>query len=230
MGTIDTHGEINNEKTISTEAIFAGNRITVNETDEIGQLEPEVIGEMTQHGIVVSSVVQLTQETYETKITVYDDIDYEVDIIRVIAVGAEDPIETHPAFKEPANNFPDALAGTGEEPENGAEFETTQANAKFSYFPPDADNDLGGVESYLVPSVMVEITKRFQTFGQVNWSQIYDVGKIKDPNIDGLAVGKDRTWLLVGTQYSFETGIWSVTNQYQLSGPRGWNTMIYSSA
>lgn len=232
--TIDTHGKIDTEIAITVEAIKKGTRTTVVQTDKIGELEPEVLGEEfsiegTEYGIVKSSVVSRQSRTHDVRTTVCEKLDDEDDEeeweIRVVSTASEEPIETHPAFSEENDNYPKVLAGTGDDRKHGAEFDGTEANSKFEYFPPNAEENLGGVTSYLVPSVVLEASKQFEKFDDVGWSQIYDVGKIKEPPIE-INVG-DRNWLLIGSQYTNDDGTWTVTNQYQLSGEKGWNPNIY---
>jgi len=231
--SLKVYGDVTTEKTVTLESIKKGEidgwRTTIIETGELDSLDLHKIGDELTEGTVTSCVINRPQQTHDQMTTVcekYEDVAGDEWVIRIVGTGSEEPIETHPAFSKEANGYPIILAGTGDARENGAEFDGTEPNSKFEFFPPNAENDLGGVESYLVPSVVLEATKEFSDFNEVGWSQIYDVGKIKDVPIN-IEVGQVRNWLLVGTQYDYENGKWKVTNQYQLSGAKGWNENIY---
>lgn len=229
--TIEEHGTLQTSAEITIEAIPKGTRTTIVETDSLNTLSPEKLGEEYEdYGNVTSSVVSRQNKTHDVKTTVCEKLDEEDEEfeIRVVSTASEEPIETHPAFSEDHDHFPWILAGTGDDPQNGAVFDGTESDSKFSYFPPDALLQLGGVTSYLVPSVVLEATKRFTDFDDVGWNQIYTVGKIKEPPID-IDVG-NRTWLIIGAQYTNDNGTWVVTVQYQLSGEDGWNENMYLNA
>lgn len=229
--SIEEYGTIKTDKTTTIEAVNGGTRTTIVDTDKIGQLTPYELGDENTKdgGICISSVVVRTSDAYDTRTTVRESIEDNT-TYRVVATASEDPIETHTAFKEPVNNL-GPIAGTGDDPQNGAKFDGEEEDSKFSYFPPNAENDLAGVDSYLVPGVILEITKKFNDFADVGWDQIYKIAKIATPDVKpALNVGQVRTWLIVGVQYDFDGVYWTVTLQYQLSGPKGWNELIYTSA
>lgn len=227
--TIEEHGNIETQAEVTVEAIPNGTRSTIVETGSINTLKPEKLGgDYEEYGSITSSQVTRASKTHDVKTTVCEllETDDEAVEIRVVSTASEEPIQTHPAFAKDHDAFTFILAGTGDSPENGAVFEGEESNSKFEYFPPDAELDLGGVTSYLVPSVVLEATKRFKNFADVGWDQIYDVGKRKAPPIE-INVG-DRNWLVIGSQYTYENGTWVVTVQYQLSGDSGWNRHIYN--
>jgi len=230
--TTKTYGTVKTEIVITKEALPHGSvKTTITETDELEQLEPEKLGEdHSDYGICTSSVVTRTSDAYDKKVTTYVTMAIDDDDYNITSIATEEPIETHPAFKDNTNtDFPITLAGTGANAENNAIFEGSEEDSKFDYFPPNAEEDLAGVDSYLVPSVVLEHTKKFKKLTDVGWSQLYDVGKIKAPQFPtGVTFPTaKRNWLLIGSQYRYDDGLWVVTNQYQLSGRKGWNKNIY---
>lgn len=126
--------------------------------------------------------------------------------------SGQDPIQTHPDFA--------GFAGTPETPLNGAVFdEDTEEFIGFT----DPGNDLAGVESYIVPSVMVNLTyythyvPELRQVGRRYYGWIPDLNK--PPNV--------RNWLLVGSPYRKVGNLFQVTEQLLGSGPNGWNRKIY---
>lgn len=124
--------------------------------------------------------------------------------------NGQDPIETHPDFKD--------FAGTAASPKNGAKFDAE--TGEFIGFT-DLTNSLAGVRSYIVPSVMVSTT--YYTHYIPNLSE---VGRITSfPPIR--APRNCKNFLLLGQPYRQIGNLFQVTNQYLGSGPDGWNTRIY---
>lgn len=123
----------------------------------------------------------------------------------------EEPIETHPQFE--------TWAGTPAKPV-GARFDEDGIfkgwNASNSY-----GKQLMGVKSYLVPSYSGSIT--YVSRGRPSLSGIGGRGGGGLPSIGG-----KYQWLNTGI--SFQTladGKCRVTETYLLSGPNGWNNLIY---
>ena len=232
--TIKYKGNVRTQSTTTKESIAGGHiRRTIVTTDKAGKLSPDKIGAIFDGDKVKSSVVN-TKDGIDTKTTIVESSAQGVATLsyRVSAVTSEEPIETHPAFIEPQPGFGIGLGGTGAEPKNDAVFEPRTTEGEFQFFPPNAPNELGGVTSYLVPAVIFEATVTSTDFNLVGqWDNIYDIGKIKRIPIN-INVGPERNWLVVGVLYDYDkdTTEWSVTVQYQLSGPRGWNRAIYASA
>ena len=232
--TIEEFGTIDTETTMTVEALPQGRtKTTIVNTDSLNELSPEVIGaEDGEYGFVISSVVSRSNKAYDVKTTVYEtQAEEDEGTVTITSTASEEPIETHPAFTRDSKrdtNFIYTLAGTGDDPELGAIFEGTTADAKFSHFSHENDNDLAGVESYLVPSVVAEVTKILPNTANFVFQNVYDVGRIKGPP-QNINVG-DRTWLVIGAQYRLVDGSWEATMQYQLSGEKGWNEALYLSA
>lgn len=232
--TIEEFGTIETEVTMTVEALAnARTRTTIVETGSLDDLSPEDIGfENTDHGVVISSVVSRSNKAYDVKTTVYEtQAEEDEGTITITSTASEEPIETHPAFTLSSkldSNYLYTLAGTGDDPELGAIFEGTTADAKFSHFSHENERDLAGVESYLVPSVVAEVTKVLPNTANFVFQNVYDVGRIKAPP-QNISVG-DRTWLVIGAQYRLVDGSWEATVQYQLSGEKGWNEALYLDA
>jgi len=124
--------------------------------------------------------------------------------------NGQDPIETHPNFRD--------FAGSPSSPLNGAKFDST--SGEFIGFT-DSTNSLCGVKSYIVPSVMVSATYYTHFIPDLG-----DVAKITSfPPISRPA--NVRNWLLLSQPYRQIGNLYQVTNQYLGSGEGGWNSRIY---
>ncbi len=124
--------------------------------------------------------------------------------------SGQDPIETHPLFS--------GMAGTASSPLNGAVFDPE--TDEFIGFA-DPTNNLCGVRSYIVPSVMINAS--YYTHYAPN---LGDVGRITSiPPIQ--APRSVRNFLLIGQPYRQIGNVYQITNQYLGSGPGGWNTRVY---
>lgn len=145
---------------------------------------------------------------------------------RVNAAVSQEPIESH-------EDFVDFIGGTGDDPKNDAVFESDDEEAKFKYFPANADNDLGGVKSFLDPTCQVEHTivkKHSGSNSAPAWDSISDVGQFTTslPSAPDVASGRD--WLLMGTTQEVIGGALRVRKTYRLSGRLGWNGLIYGDS
>jgi hypothetical protein len=151
---------------------------------------------------------------------------------RLSAQGTQEPIQTHPAFDDEPDGYNGKIAGNGADAKNGAKFKGEEEDSEFDYFPANADNDLGGVTGYLSPSLELEkiTVETNDRMDQPTWitDDIYDIADIKDPDAQ-LSVG-DRNWLLMGSTQEVIGGAIKSTAIYRLSGEKGWNTKIYTSA
>lgn len=136
--------------------------------------------------------------------------------------SGRDPIETHPDFVK--------FAGSAGAPKNGAIFDTeTGEFLGFSATTTSAagstkKNDFGGVNSYIVPNVLVYLTYytwRIPTIGRL--------GRIKSGGLTGVHRPSNvKNWLLIGKPYEQVGPLYRVTEQYLGSGPDGWNRDIYA--
>ena len=96
-----------------------------------------------------------------------------------------------------------------------------QDDGKFLGFA--ADSPFAGIDSYLYPSTTYRRT--FSTSGRP--TSLSGVGKI---NSDvPISVDNGATWLFTSKTWSRQGGLYSITEEYLLSGPKGWDTTIYDS-
>lgn len=82
-----------------------------------------------------------------------------------------------------------------------------------------------GFISYLVPNQVFRVS--YTQNSKPPAALLNMTGYIKNAE-DAPTVGDGRNWLLIGVNYSSESGVYSITEEYQLSGPGGWNTEIYT--
>lgn len=223
--SVDQYGIITQTitKTLSNTGTTSANAYDTDDYDCIGEASPDnsnllCVGTNLQDNGVIKTVTKT-----------YQGISSEKKFFRLSATGSQEPIQTHEAFVESVNNL-GPLAGTGDNPLNGAVFKGEEEDSEFDYFPANAENDLGGVTGYLVPSVEVEeITiKNNSDASNPDWvtEDIYDVADIKAPSTT-LDIG-NRTWLLMGSTQECFGGAIKSTAIYRLSGPKGWNVLMYS--
>ena len=226
--TVDQFGIVT--QTI-TETINNTNTTSANAYEQedwyvVGEESPDIstlrcVGVNLDDSGAIKTITKTYQGAVDKKVT-----------FRLSAQGSQEPIQTHPAFSEPTDNFTTALAGNGADPKNKAIFKGDQEDSEFDYFPANADNDLAGVTGYLVPSVELEKTT-VQASGSANpieepeWitEDIYKIAYIVDPQ-GNLSVGQ-RTWLLMGSSQEIIGGAVKSTAIYRLSGLKGWNNLIY---
>ena len=126
--------------------------------------------------------------------------------------SGQDPIQTHPKFTD--------FAGTPASPKNGALFDTETGD--FIGFT-NSSNKFFGVTSYIVPSVMVNLsfyTHYVPDLGYVGETYDWNVPNlIRPPNV--------KDFLLLGMPYRQIGNLFQVTHQILGSGPDGWNRSIY---
>lgn len=133
--------------------------------------------------------------------------------------GQQAPIVTHPDFVK-------KIGGTRGNPLNLAKFDPH--TGAFVEFPAAASNQLQGVTSYLQPIVTARIT---YFTSNLSSSRIADVGAIKDPPMKLAKTSPKADWLMTGFSYrEYATIAYQVTEEYALSGRRGWNRLIYDHA
>ena len=132
-------------------------------------------------------------------------------IEEIISSTSEQPIETHPKFVSDLGGKKGAVL-------NKASFDD---NGRFLGFA--ADSTYAGAESYLVPSTIYRST----TPARSRPSDVGPVGTIQDPPVGGGQPGSN--WLYTARTWRRDGGVYSVTEEYMLSGPKGWDPTIYSA-
>ena len=143
-------------------------------------------------------------------------------IISYSGAQNQEAIETHPDFK--------AFAGDGDEPKNGAQFESYENASGDEYYDflgfklskGEDSNEFTGVSHYLTAGTQVSITY---------WTS--RVPKLKKRmsivnRISGFTTPPDVVdFLYLDTPYRQVGSFYQVTEQYLGSGIRGWNDTIY---
>lgn len=133
---------------------------------------------------------------------------------------SEEPIQTHPKFKE--------FAGTPSDPKNGAIFidpetgKPTKNNEKGVFREFGFGSKFEGVDSYLNISCTYTVT----SYQATKPKDSSDVGKISSP--PGAPKTSGRNWLYTGMEYTRRGGVYEVRKSWLMSGPGGWKKEIYS--
>lgn len=127
----------------------------------------------------------------------------------LIAGNSEAPIETHPRFVS-------HLGGTKSAPLNGAVFNDDGTFKGFK-----ADSKFAGVEFYLVP----QVTYRKSTPTRARPTSIADIGKIFNVPV---AAPAGANWILTSRTWAKTGGFYTVTEEWLMSGGKGWYEEIYS--
>ena len=114
-----------------------------------------------------------------------------------------------------------------------------EEDARFKYFPPDADNDLGGVRSYLAPQLTAVciLVKDLVSTNTEGWDLqfLYNIGdRIADGaaliNMFDLPSIGTRDWLVTRMTQERLGGALRLSITLRMSGPDGWNDLIYAVA
>jgi hypothetical protein len=126
--------------------------------------------------------------------------------------SGQDPIQTHPKFEE--------FAGTAAAPKNGAYFDPETGD--FVGFT-DPDSKFFGTTSYIVPSVMVNLS--FYSHYVPDLDYVGEVYQWTVPNL--IAPPNVKDFLLLGMPYRQIGNLFQITHQILGSGPNGWNRTIY---
>jgi hypothetical protein len=139
---------------------------------------------------------------------------------------AEEDIQLHPEFVE-------KLAGTPEDPKNGAQFvdpktgAVTKDNEKgvfreFKLLVGGKKNPLAGVDGYLVPGVTW--TKTYVSKSRPN--DLKKLGQIDEPEGPNPDVSP-RTWIYYSMDYTEKGGVFEIRKTWLMSDRRGWDENIY---
>lgn len=154
-----------------------------------------------------------------------------------ISVG-EDPIETHFRYKDvPAAELAiiqnlkagkltetdeDYIYKNGTDHEQGQIFEITSERGREL-----ASKIQRGIESYLQPAQIWRAS--FVSKNLPPASILNAVGKITSAP-GAPTVSDDRNWLFLGASVTETDKIFSISYEYQLSGPGGWDTELYQNS
>lgn len=141
----------------------------------------------------------------------------------------EDPIETH-------RKFVSEIAGTPSNPLNGAYFidpetgklSTDDATGMFDHFKGligGTLNPFAGITSYLN---LCNVTWRERYVTTTRPTNMSTIGYIDTPHGPYPSLPGNANWLNMGTSYEQRGSAFFVTNEWKGSGPRGWNSTIYT--
>ena len=138
----------------------------------------------------------------------------------------EAPIETHPKFAVPLDNPPVSpsdlatieLALQNAQPPPP----TLSVKAKLLY-----DKKRRGIESYLRPGGIYK--KTYVSSDIPGASLMNKVGKIDTPESPAPTAPSGQNYLCVGVSWTRQAGIVTIREDYQLSGPGGWDPDLYES-
>jgi hypothetical protein len=142
---------------------------------------------------------------------------------------AEDPIETHKKFETEIAGKPSAPLNNAWfiDPETGAQT-TNDARGQFDHFVGHTAaglNPFAGITSYLNLSNVCWRERYVTTERPTDMTAI---GYIDTPSGPAPNLPPNATWLNMGTSYEQRGLVFFVTNEWRGSGPRGWNTVIYT--
>jgi len=138
----------------------------------------------------------------------------------------EAPIETHPKFAVPLDNPPVS-------PSDLAAIELALQNNQPL---PDSLSDPAqllfakkrrGIESFLKPGGIYKKTYVSNDFPGA--SLMNQVGKIAEPGSPAPTAPSGQNYLCIGVSWTKQAGIVTIMEDYQLSGPGGWDPDIYES-
>jgi len=139
----------------------------------------------------------------------------------------EAPIETHPLFAVPFSDPPVT-------PEELATIELALQNAQP---PPDTiegaarmlyNKKRRGIESYLKPGGIYK--KSYASADIPAGALINQVGKIASPASPAPTPPSGQNYLCIGVSWVKMAGVVMISEEYQLSGPGGWDTDLYETA
>lgn len=139
----------------------------------------------------------------------------------------EAPIETHPMFAMPFDNPPVT-------PQQLAAIELALQNAQD---PPDSVKGVAktlyekkrrGIESYLKPGSLYR--KTYCSADIPGSSLLNLVGKQTQPPSPCPSAPAGQSYLCMGVSWNKQAGVVTINEEYQLSGPGGWDPDLYPSA
>ena len=140
---------------------------------------------------------------------------------------AEAPIETHPKFAVPYANppvTPTDLAKIELALQNAQDPPATlSVIAKLLY-----DKKRRGIESFLKPGGVYKktyVSNDYPGAGLVN-----QVGKISEPGSPAPTAPDGQNYLCIGVSWTKQAGVVTIMEDYQLSGPGGWDPDLYEAS
>jgi len=162
-----------------------------------------------------------TQYQFETGSSTIPGTGFQAEQVEVVSAVRTVPIETHPNFSEQYLSAADKkkIKDAVSVPDRSPTFEDTGNQARaislYGYL-------INGVESYYVPSLVVR--KTYQASSPPSAGR---VGKITSPGVSISGVPKGATFLLINISSRGQSGSYTVTEEYEMSGEGGWDTFLY---
>jgi hypothetical protein len=162
-----------------------------------------------------------TQYQFETDSSTVPGTGFQAVQVEVVSAVRTVPIETHPNFSEQYLSAADKkkIKDAVSVPDRSPTFEDTGNQARaislYGYL-------INGVESYYVPSLVVR--KTYQASSPPSAGR---VGKITSPGVSIPGVPKGATFLLINISSRGQSGSYTVTEEYEMSGEGGWDTFLY---
>lgn len=141
--------------------------------------------------------------------------------VEVVSAVRTVPIETHPNFSEKYLSAQDKkkIKDAVTVPDRSPTFDDTgdqkRAISLYGYL-------IDGVESYYVPSLVIR--KTYQASSPPSAGR---VGKIANPGVSISGVPSGANFLLVNISSRGQSGAYTVTEEYEMSGEGGWDTFLY---
>lgn len=139
----------------------------------------------------------------------------------------EAPIETHPKFALPRDNPPVSstdLAAIELALQNNTKAWATWSDATKLLF----SKKRMGIDSYLKPGAVYRKTYVQEDIPSA--AMLNKVGKIVTPESPAPSPPTGWDYLLMGVSWNKQAGVVTVTEEYQLSGPGGWDPDLYEIA
>jgi hypothetical protein len=138
----------------------------------------------------------------------------------------EAPIETNPKYSIPRDDPPVTAADL-----NAIELaiqNCTPINSSLSAAAKNLyDKKRRGIDSFLRPGAIFKKTYASET---IPTAILDDVGKVVNPGAPAPDAPSDQNYLLMGVSWTKQAGLITVVEEYQLSGPGGWDPDLYPTA
>jgi hypothetical protein len=172
-----------------------------------------------------------TQYQFETDSSTVPGTGFQAVQVEVVSAVRTVPIETHPNFggsqisnggfinSEDLKLIKDTVMTPGKKFDDITDSLTSGQTAKcrslYGYL-------AAGIESYYVPSLVVR--KTYQASSPPSAAK---VGKITSSGVSIPGVPKGATFLLINISSRGQSGSYTVTEEYEMSGEGGWDTFLY---
>jgi hypothetical protein len=174
-----------------------------------------------------------TQYQYETDAATGEGVGFQAAQVEVVSAVRTVPIEAHPNFGgegkgsfvtaagkkiiKDAINVPDKKFSDIEDQIRDSGSEVGRARSLYGYL-------LDGITSYYEPSLVIR--KTYQASSPPSAGR---VGKIANPGVSIAGVPQGATFLLINVSARGQSGAYTVTEEYEMSGEGGWDTFLYGS-